>query len=243
MFGLGSALASALRKVVDALPDDHRTTASDAAQRILIDPETDLLSRRPATGGGAPTTTMARDPAARCSPDTSCASTTPPQSQPPQWRTVDPIGLVTVRDRVYLLATRCRRRPHLSAVAGAGRRRHFAEPAQRPGGVDLDRVWRDRSTRFRTGGDQVTVLVRVDPARREDLVGTGLAVRTDEVDTDGWLRLEVTFRMSGTPSGRCGSSRRRGGPGPGVVARRLRDRPPPSPPVTNGALSRGRHYP
>ena len=45
-FGLGSALASALRKVVDALPESHRATATDAAQRFLIDPQTDLLSRR-----------------------------------------------------------------------------------------------------------------------------------------------------------------------------------------------------
>jgi predicted DNA-binding transcriptional regulator YafY len=38
------------------------------------------------------------------------------------------------------------------------------------------------------------VLVRVDPARREDLVGTALAVRAEETDADGWLRLEVTFQ-------------------------------------------------
>src|SRR6478735_11986067 len=44
-FGLGAALASALRKVVDALPDSHRSTASDAARRLLVEPETDLLSR------------------------------------------------------------------------------------------------------------------------------------------------------------------------------------------------------
>ena len=35
------------------------------------------------------------------------------------------------------------------------------------------------------------MLVRVDPARREDLVGTALAVRAEEADSDGWLRLEV----------------------------------------------------
>src|SRR5437868_1770389 len=45
-FGLGSALASAMLKVVDALPESYRDTASDAAQRLLIDPEIDLLSRR-----------------------------------------------------------------------------------------------------------------------------------------------------------------------------------------------------
>ncbi len=44
-FGLGSALASAMRKVVDALPESYRATATGAAQRLLIDPETDLFSR------------------------------------------------------------------------------------------------------------------------------------------------------------------------------------------------------
>ena len=40
------------------------------------------------------------------------------------------------------------------------------------------------------------MLVRVNPARREDLVGTALAVRAEEADADGWLRLEVTFQDS-----------------------------------------------
>ncbi|MER6875851.1 HTH domain-containing protein, partial [Amycolatopsis sp. NPDC000673] len=45
-FGLGSALASAMLKVVDALPESHRHTAAGVAERLLIDPEIDLLSRR-----------------------------------------------------------------------------------------------------------------------------------------------------------------------------------------------------
>ncbi|WP_017539090.1 HTH domain-containing protein [Nocardiopsis halophila] len=47
---------------------------------------------------------------------------------------------------------------------------------------------------FRTGGDQVTVLARVDPARREDLTGTALAVLAEQTGPDGRLRLEVTFQ-------------------------------------------------
>jgi predicted DNA-binding transcriptional regulator YafY len=113
--------------------------------------------------------------------------------QTPKWRTVDPIGLVTVREQGYLLATRsgADRTYRLSRVLAA---EELAEPAQRPDQVDLDRAWQERSTRFRTGGDQVTVLVRVNPARREDIVGTALAVHTEEPDADGWLRLEVTFQ-------------------------------------------------
>ncbi|MEU0486304.1 WYL domain-containing protein [Streptosporangium sp. NPDC006013] len=190
-FGLGSALASAMLKVVDALPESYRDTAAGAAERLLIDPETDLLSRR----------LVAEEV-----PDAIAAEVLravfaghklrihyAAADQTPKWRTVDPIGLVTVRDRGYLLATRsgADRTYRLSRVLAA---KELAEPAQRPDRVDLDRAWQERSTQFRAGGDQVTVLVRVDPARREELVGTALAVRAEEADSDGWLRLEVTFQ-------------------------------------------------
>lgn len=48
-FGLSAPLASAMRKVVDALPDGHRTSLGDAAKRFLVEPEHDLLSRKAAT--------------------------------------------------------------------------------------------------------------------------------------------------------------------------------------------------
>ena len=190
-FGLGSALASAMLKVVDALPESYRDTAAGAAERLLLDPETDLLSRR-LVAEEVPDTVVAevrRAVFAGHKLRIHYAAV----DQAPKWRTVDPIGLVTVRDRGYLLATRsgADRTYRLSRVLAA---EELAEPAQRPDRVDLDRAWQERSTQFRTGGDQVTVLVRVDPARREDLVGTALAVRAEEADPDGWLRLEVTFQ-------------------------------------------------
>jgi len=193
VFGLGPALASAMRKVVDALPESHRATASDAAQRFLVDPETDLLSRRLVTDE-VPGTTMIevrRAVLAGHKLRILYAAT----GQTPQWRTVDPIGLVTVRDRVYLLATRsgADRTYRLSRVSAA---EELPEPAQRPNRVDLDRIWRERSARFLSGGDHIAVRARVNPARREDLLDTALAVRAEEPDADGWLRLEVTFQDS-----------------------------------------------
>ncbi|MFE3454085.1 helix-turn-helix transcriptional regulator [Nonomuraea sp. NPDC059194] len=190
-FGLGSALASAMLKVVDALPESYRDTAAGAAERLLIDPETDLLSRRLVAEEvpDAIAAEVLRAVFAGHKLQIHYAAV----GQSPKWRTVDPIGLVTVRDRGYLLATRsgADRTYRMSRVLAA---KELAEPAQRPDRVDLDRAWQERSTQFRTGGDQVTVLVRLDPARREDLVGTALAVRAEEVDSDGWLRLEVTFQ-------------------------------------------------
>ncbi|MFC9997283.1 helix-turn-helix transcriptional regulator [Nocardia sp. NPDC127526] len=190
-FGLGSALASAMRKVVDALPESNRANATGAAERLLIDPETDLLSRR-LVAEEVPEAVVAEVRKAVFAGH-KLRIHYAAVDQRPKWRTVDPIGLVIVRDHVYLLATRsgADRTYRLSRVLAA---EALAEPAQRPERVDLDRAWQERSTRFRTGGDLVTVLVRVDPARREELVGTALAVLTEETDAEGWLRLEATFQ-------------------------------------------------
>ncbi|MET9857041.1 WYL domain-containing protein [Streptomyces sp. NPDC006450] len=195
VFGLGPALASAMRKVVDALPESHRATANDAAQRFLVDPEGDLLSRR-LVAEEVPGTTMIevrRAVLAGHKLRIHYAAT----GETPQWRTVDPIGLVTVRDRGYLLATRAGedRTYRLSRVLAA---EELPEAAERPNRVDLDRIWRERSAQFLSGGDHIAVLVRVNPARREDLLNTALAVRAEEpdADADGWLRLEVTFQDS-----------------------------------------------
>lgn len=192
-FGLGSALASAMLKVVDALPENYRNTAADVAERLLIDPEADLLSRRSVAEevSGAVLAEVRRAVLAGNKLRIHYAAI----GRPPKWRTVDPIGVVIVRDRGYLLAMRAGadRTYRLSRVSAA---EELPEPAQRPDRVDLDREWQERSTRFRTGGDQIAVLVRVDPARREELVGTALAVRTEERDADGRLRMEVTFQDS-----------------------------------------------
>lgn len=193
VFGLGSALASAMLKVVDALPENYRTTASEAAQRLLIDPETDLLARRVGDDDvpDAVVTEVRRAVFAGHKLRIHYAAV----DQPPQWRIVDPIGLVTVRGQGYLLATRsgADRTYRLSRLLAA---EELHEPAQRPDRVDLHSAWQERSTRFRVGGNQVTVLVRVDPARRDELVSTALTVRSEETGTDGWLLLEATFQDS-----------------------------------------------
>ncbi|WP_433543963.1 helix-turn-helix transcriptional regulator (plasmid) [Streptomyces sp. CA-294286] len=190
-FGLGSALASAMLKVVDALPESHRDTAAGVAERLLIDPEADLLSRRQdiQEAPDAVVAAVRRAVFAGHKLRIRYAAV----GRVPTWRTVDPIGLVTVREQGYLLATRsgADRTYRLSRLLAA---EELAEPAQRSARVDLGLAWQQRSTQFRAGGEQVTVLVRVIPARREELVGTALAVLTEETDADGWLRLEVTFQ-------------------------------------------------
>ncbi|MGX1808445.1 helix-turn-helix transcriptional regulator [Nocardia sp. NPDC055321] len=190
-FGLASPLASAMRKVVDALPESYRTTAADAAERLLIDPEVDLFSRtvEPRELPDPVATVVRRAVLAGHKLRIHYTAL----NQEARWRTVDPVGLVTVRGNGYLLAMRggAERTYRLSRILDA---EELDEPAQRPDRVDLDRAWREHGTKFRTGGDQVTVRLRVNPARREELVGTALAVLAEETEPDGRLLLTVTFQ-------------------------------------------------
>ncbi|WP_280338924.1 helix-turn-helix transcriptional regulator [Nocardia neocaledoniensis] len=190
-FGLGSALASAMLKVVDALPASYRETAADVAERLLIEPETDLLSRRVVTDE-VPGDVLAEIRRAVFA-GTKLRIHYAPVDQGPRWRTVDPIGLVVVRDRGYLLATRsgADRTYLLTRVQAA---EALDEPAQRPDRVDLDRAWQERGTRFRAGGDQLAVRVRVRPARREELVGTAVTVHGEAAEADGSLLLDLSFQ-------------------------------------------------
>ncbi|WP_426362031.1 helix-turn-helix transcriptional regulator [Streptomyces sp. E-08] len=190
-FGLGPPLASAMRKVVDALPEGHRATAAGAVRRLLIDPETDLLSRRQETEE-VPDAVVAEVRRAVFSGH-KLRIHYAAVGERATWRTVDPMGLVTVRGQGYLLAARSGddRTYRLSRVLAA---EELAEPAQRPERVDLARAWQERGARFRNGGDQVTVRLRMRAARREELVGTALAVRSEESGADDWSRLEVTFQ-------------------------------------------------
>jgi predicted DNA-binding transcriptional regulator YafY len=189
--GLGPALASAIRKVVDALPANHRATAGEASRRILLEPAADLLSRRQVTEE-VPVAVMAQVRRAVLAGHRLrlhyAAS-----GRDPVWRTVDPVGLVTVRGKGYLLATvdGADRTYRLSRIDAA---HELSEPAQRPERVDLDELWQQRSARFRAGGNQLTVTLRMAPERRDELAETALGVHTEVVETDGWLHMEATFQ-------------------------------------------------
>lgn len=191
-FGLGSALASAMLKVVDALPESYRNTAADVAERLLVDPETDLLSRK-LVKEEIPDSVLAEVRRAVFAGNKLRIRYFAAHDRAADWRTVDPIGLVSVRDRGYLLAARsgAERTYRLSRVLDA---EVLPEPAERSDRIDLDRAWRERSARFRTGGDRLDVLVRLRPARRENVVSTALAVCSEEIEASGWLRMEVTFQ-------------------------------------------------
>lgn len=191
LFGFGPALASAMRKLVDAVPEGQRQAAVDAADRILIDPEADLLSRRRV---------------AEVLPDDVVSSirlavldgrklrlTYRAADRDAVSRTVDPLGLVTVREKGYLLALvdGADRTYRLSRIEAAD---VLDEAADRPASIDLEQIWNQRSSRFRASGDSVVVSLRTDPARREEIASTAVAIETERIDEDRLLRLTVIFQ-------------------------------------------------
>lgn len=190
IFGLDTALASAVRKVLDALPETHLVAANNASQRFLIDPETDLLSRRLVTDEVSNATTLEVRRAVVVGHQLRIHYAA--RGQQPQWQTIDPIGLVTVRERGYLLATQAGtdRTFRMSRIVAAC---EIPEPAQRPDQVDLKQVWAERCARFLSEG-HIAVQLRVNPSQRDDLLDLAEAVRAEDPEVGGWLRLEVTFQ-------------------------------------------------
>ncbi|NKY51386.1 helix-turn-helix transcriptional regulator [Nocardia vermiculata] len=189
VFGLSAPLAAAMRKVVDALPEGHRASVNGAAKRFLVEPETDLLSRRPISEELAEGVMGEVRGAVLTGHRLRFDYAAP--GKVPSSHAVDPIGLVTVRGRTYLLATKSGddRTYRLSRILRA---EELSDPAQRPTQVDLDRIWAERSARFLSEG-HIPVTVGVRRSRRDELLNTARAVRAEEPAADGWVRLEVTF--------------------------------------------------
>lgn len=188
-FGLSAALASAMRKVVDALPEGNRAGLDDASRRFLVEPEFDLLSRRPAVEDLADGVMSEVRTAVLTGRQLRFEYAAPDAE--PRSRTVDPLGLVTVRGRTYLLALRDGqdRTYRLSRMLIA---QCQSEPAHRPGGIDLDRIWAERTARFLAEG-HLPVVVRVKVSRRDELLTNTRSARAEEHDEEGWIRLDVSF--------------------------------------------------
>lgn len=182
-------LAAALRKVLDALPPEHGARAAEAAGRLLLDAETDLLSRpRPEDPVDPAVLAAVREAVVRgrrlelayaAAGDTA------------RDRVVDPIGLVTARGVRYLLALRDGedRTYRLSRMRTA---RLLEEAARRPEQVDLPALWRRRCEQF-LAGSSYPVTVRVEGPVREELtshaLGVGRRVREADAESEGVLGL------------------------------------------------------
>jgi predicted DNA-binding transcriptional regulator YafY len=179
------ALASAMRKVVAALPDAQRGTATAAAGRVLQRPDRMLRDAPPADTGVLGTVQQAVFAVRRLRIHYAASG------QQPRWRTVDPIGLVDAGGQWYLLATHdgADRTYRISRARDA---QVLDEPATVPPDVDLARLWEARRAGFLASLPRLAVRVRVRPERRADLLRASVDV-DGERDVDGWLELDLRF--------------------------------------------------
>ena len=69
----------------------------------------------------------------------------------------------------------------------------LAEPADRPPGLDRERVWEERRARFSAGFPDFTAVVSVREPAHARLVAPARQVHAERPDGHGWLRVEIDF--------------------------------------------------
>ncbi|MFI9428682.1 helix-turn-helix transcriptional regulator [Streptomyces achromogenes] len=186
--GLDAALASALRKVMAALPAPHRPAAEVTSRRVLVDatrwnsgPEraADLAVLQDAVFSDRRLRLRYRHSGERQA----------------RTYTVDPYGLVAKAGVWYLVADR-RGRPRLFRADRVRRARLLDEPVRRRPGVELADAWEElrRRVEEREAGVEVTVRVRrelADMFRR-----MAAAQLTAEPEDDGespWVTARLAY--------------------------------------------------
>jgi predicted DNA-binding transcriptional regulator YafY len=182
--GMGPDFASAMAKIVAAMSADTRERATAAADRVLV-------RRAGMIGEPEPDGLLAQVQSAVLSGHR-LRIRYPSRGEPPSWRTVDPLGLVSAAGRWYLLALhegvdRTYRVSRIEEVE------EMAEPAARPDGLDLEELWQQRRARFLASQTGLRARFRLPPTRRAELAArsNGIVAETREGE---WLVVEAEFR-------------------------------------------------
>ncbi|MGX1133311.1 putative DNA-binding transcriptional regulator YafY [Streptomyces glaucescens] len=195
--GLDTALASALRKVMAALPAPHRPAADAVSRRVLVDATRWKGGPQPAADLEALQAAVFTDRRLRLRYRHGGADA-------PRTYTVDPYGLVAKAGVWYLVADR-RATPRLFRADRVRSARVLDEPVRRRPGVELADVWEvlRRGVEERPGGLDVTARVRRD---RLDLFlrinRPWLAADPDDPVGDGeWVTVRLSYGVLGEARG------------------------------------------
>ncbi|MEU1708954.1 YafY family protein [Streptomyces sp. NPDC005706] len=187
--GLDSALGSALRKVMAALPAPHRPAAEVTSRRILVDATRWLGGPQQAVDLEALQDAVFSDRRLRLRYRHS-------GDREPSAYTVDPYGLVAKAGVWYLVADR-RGTPRLFRADRVRSARLLDDPVRRRPGVELADVWEvlRRQVEERPG-DGVDVTVRVRRERLDMFRRMAAAQLTDIPDDDGegdWVTARLSY--------------------------------------------------
>ncbi|WDM15359.1 WYL domain-containing protein [Streptomyces lavenduligriseus] len=186
--GLDAALASALRKVMAALPAPHRPAAEVTSRRVLVD------ATRWKSGPEQAADLAVLQDAVFCDRRLRLRYRHSGEREARTY-TVDPYGLVAKAGVWYLVADR-RGRPRLFRADRVRRARLLDEPVRRRPGVELADAWEElrRRVEEREGGVEVTVRVRREVA---DMFRRMAAAQlTAEPEDDGespWVTARLTY--------------------------------------------------
>ncbi|MGV9906210.1 helix-turn-helix transcriptional regulator [Streptomyces sp. NPDC003388] len=187
--GLDTALGSALRKVMAALPAPHRPAAEVASRRVLVDATRWLSGPRQAADLEVLQDAVFSDRRLRLRYRHS-------GDQEPSTYTVDPYGLVAKAGVWYLVADR-RGAPRLFRADRVRSARLLDDPVRRRPGVELADAWEvlRRQVEDRPG-DGVDVTVRVRRERLDMFRRMAAAQLTEVCDDDGasdWVTARLTY--------------------------------------------------
>ncbi|WP_326689319.1 YafY family transcriptional regulator [Streptomyces sp. NBC_01795] len=188
--GLDSALGSALRKVMAALPAPHRPAAELTSRRILIDPGRWLTGPRSEVDLDVLHTAVFADQRLRIryrhggSPEQ-------------HTYTVDPYGLVSKAGVWYLVADR-QRRPALFRADRIGAAQLVEAPVRRRPGVELADAWEALRRRVEERPRAAEVTVRVHRTRFDMFARIVGPMFADAPDTDvegDWITVRVAYSV------------------------------------------------
>ncbi|GEK02612.1 YafY family protein [Streptomyces sp. 1-11] len=187
--GLDTALGSALRKVMAALPAPHRPAAEVASRRVLVDATRWLSGPQQAVDLEVLQDAVFSDRRLRLRYRHS-------GDQEPSAYTVDPYGLVAKAGVWYLVADR-RGAPRLFRADRVRSARLLDDPVRRRPGVELADAWEvlRRQVEDRPG-DGVDVTVRVRRERLDMFRRMAAAQLTEVCDDDGasdWVTARLTY--------------------------------------------------
>jgi predicted DNA-binding transcriptional regulator YafY len=195
---LGRAVASAVRKLLAAVPETRRRGIATARRTIVVEQSGWHRAGQP-VGDDAALADLERAVTAdervriRYRPGSGGAA---------GWRTVDPYGLVSKAGTWYLVAA-ARGTPRLFRVSRVEEVETTGTPARRPDDRDLEAVWVELRDRLEDAPEAVTVRVRVDPTRRamvERVVAAQL-VGPPSSDPDRPDVVHLPFRAAGAAVG------------------------------------------
>jgi predicted DNA-binding transcriptional regulator YafY len=158
---LGRAVASAVRKLLAAVPEARRPRIAAARRTVVVEQYGWHRAGRPADevpALGALERAVAADERVRIRYRSASEDTG-------SWRTVDPYGLVSKAGTWYLVAA-ARGTPRMFRVSRVEEVAATGTPARRPDARDLEQVWIELRDRLEGAPEAVTVRVRVDPVRR-----------------------------------------------------------------------------